>query len=315
MNKTTSLTLSASLQPQPARKPRCFANLILRQQSSYGKSRRNNTGKERDSETGLYYYGARYLDPKISRWISGDPATGEYVPQAGKGGGGLPGMGGVYNTVNMHAYHYAGNNPVKYTDPDGRAAGNEFENVESAAFDFANTYNPDSIATGKEYGSTIYSYASGDGSTKYSYTVPNRGPKPDKNGKQGVNVSKPTKGQTAVAAIHTHGNLDLVDSDDQELANYPSHTDEKKAKLPTYVVGPSGVLSVFDPKTMKISPPLKSNAKLLTTLENNNIPKDRNDTYNPRNNNFVDRENYTPNPYKTDYKTMLLNKVRMFWDK
>jgi hypothetical protein len=29
-------------------------------------------------------------------------------------------MGGVFNYVNLHAYHYAGNNPVKYTDPDGR---------------------------------------------------------------------------------------------------------------------------------------------------------------------------------------------------
>ena len=29
-------------------------------------------------------------------------------------------MGGVYNTINLHVYHYAGNNPVKYTDPDGR---------------------------------------------------------------------------------------------------------------------------------------------------------------------------------------------------
>jgi hypothetical protein len=29
-------------------------------------------------------------------------------------------MGGVFNLVNLHVYHYAGNNPVKYTDPDGR---------------------------------------------------------------------------------------------------------------------------------------------------------------------------------------------------
>ena len=32
-----------------------------------------------DEETGLYYYGARYLDPKYSRWLSGDPALGEYM--------------------------------------------------------------------------------------------------------------------------------------------------------------------------------------------------------------------------------------------
>jgi RHS repeat-associated protein len=83
------------------------------------------TGKERDSETGLYYYGARYLDPKTGRWLSTDPAVGDYIPgapiddDAKKRNGNLPGMGGVFNYVNLHLYHYAGNNPVKYTDPDG----------------------------------------------------------------------------------------------------------------------------------------------------------------------------------------------------
>jgi RHS repeat-associated protein len=83
------------------------------------------TGKERDEETGLYYYGARYLDPKTSRWLSTDPALSEYIPgapindEAKKRNSNLPGMGGVFNTVNLHLYHYAGNNPVKYKDPTG----------------------------------------------------------------------------------------------------------------------------------------------------------------------------------------------------
>ncbi len=72
------------------------------------------TGKERDEETGLYYYGARYLDAKYSRWISTDPALGEYMS------GSKAGMGGAYNSVNLSLYHYSGNNPVTYTDPDGQ---------------------------------------------------------------------------------------------------------------------------------------------------------------------------------------------------
>ena len=31
-----------------------------------------------DEETGLYYYGARYYEPKTSLWISTDPLQEEY---------------------------------------------------------------------------------------------------------------------------------------------------------------------------------------------------------------------------------------------
>ena len=87
------------------------------------------TGKELDEETGVYYYGARYLSPKYSIWLSADPALGEYIPKAPineevkRCNQNLPGLGGIFNSVNLNLYHYAGNNPVKYTDPDGKVAG------------------------------------------------------------------------------------------------------------------------------------------------------------------------------------------------
>ena len=125
MKPSNHLILSTSPLAQTARKPRRTASPTHPQRLLYGRKRHHPTGKERDSETGLHYYGARYLDGRTGRWISGDPAVEEYVPEAPVDGearkrnGNLPGMGGVFNYANLHVYHYAGNNPVKYIDPDG----------------------------------------------------------------------------------------------------------------------------------------------------------------------------------------------------
>ena len=79
------------------------------------------TGKELDEDTGLYYFGARYYDQRTSVWASVDPILDKYLPTGNKEKDGkLPGMGGVFNTTNLNLYHYAGLNPVKYLDPDGR---------------------------------------------------------------------------------------------------------------------------------------------------------------------------------------------------
>jgi RHS repeat-associated protein len=120
MKSSNRLIVTTSPKTYPTRKPRLTARAL------YRSIRRSLTGKEQDAETGLYYYGARYLDPRTGRWLSGDPAVSDYIPSAPvndevrKRNGSLPGQGGVFNYVNLHVYHYAGNNPVKYIDPDGR---------------------------------------------------------------------------------------------------------------------------------------------------------------------------------------------------
>ena len=55
-------------------------NTVFRGESGQNSTKTANSGHE----TGLYYFGARYLDPKTSRWISADPAMGEYIPSPGQ---------------------------------------------------------------------------------------------------------------------------------------------------------------------------------------------------------------------------------------
>jgi RHS repeat-associated protein len=81
------------------------------------------TSKELDESTGLYNFGARYLDAETGRWLSCDPALNDYLPTNNKEyNRNLPGQGGVYNPVNLNHYHYSNNNPIKYIDPDGKSA-------------------------------------------------------------------------------------------------------------------------------------------------------------------------------------------------
>ncbi len=60
------------------------------------------TGQEYDRSTGLYYYGARFYDADIGRFISADTV----IPQ--------PADGQTFNR-----YTYVNNNPFKFTDPTG----------------------------------------------------------------------------------------------------------------------------------------------------------------------------------------------------
>jgi RHS repeat-associated protein len=64
------------------------------------------TGQERDEESGLYYYGARYYNPEIGRFISAD----EFVQDA-------------FDPQTLNRYSYTRNNPLIYTDPSGNIFG------------------------------------------------------------------------------------------------------------------------------------------------------------------------------------------------
>ena len=72
-------------------------------------------GKELD-ENGLYYYGARYYDPRTDLWQSPDPIMGSYLDAAPNDG--------VFQPFNLAAYTYASDNPVRLTDPDGKSTWN-----------------------------------------------------------------------------------------------------------------------------------------------------------------------------------------------
>jgi RHS repeat-associated protein len=68
------------------------------------------TGKERDDETGLYYYGARYYAAWLGRWVSCDPM-------------------GLVDGPNLYVYTY--NSPTQLVDIKGTQAVNpEFNTIE-----------------------------------------------------------------------------------------------------------------------------------------------------------------------------------------
>src|SRR6202165_4246939 len=67
------------------------------------------SGKERDSESGLDYFGARYYSNSLGRWISADwSATPVPVPYAD-----------LTDPQSLNLYGYVGGNPESKTDADG----------------------------------------------------------------------------------------------------------------------------------------------------------------------------------------------------
>ena len=76
-----------------------YGELLVDEHSSSEDMPYKFNGKELDEETGLYYYGARYMDPIASMWYGVDPMAEKYVTTGG--------------------YVYTLDNPVKLVDRDG----------------------------------------------------------------------------------------------------------------------------------------------------------------------------------------------------
>ena len=76
-------------------------------------------GKELDEETGLYYYGARYMNPRLSIWYGVDPIS-NYNPINSENYLDGEHNGGVFNPRNNNPYIYCYQNPCVYIDPNGK---------------------------------------------------------------------------------------------------------------------------------------------------------------------------------------------------
>ena len=77
-----------------------YGELLVDEHSSSEELPYKFNGKQFDDETGLYYYGARYMNPVTSLWYGVDPLAEKYVTTSG--------------------FVYTLNNPVKFIDVDGR---------------------------------------------------------------------------------------------------------------------------------------------------------------------------------------------------
>ena len=78
-----------------------YGELLVDEHSSSEDLPYKFNGKQFDEETGLYYYGARYMNPMASIWYGVDALTEKYP--------------------NVTGYCYTFNNPIKLLDPDGNS--------------------------------------------------------------------------------------------------------------------------------------------------------------------------------------------------
>ena len=198
-----------------------YGELLVDEHSSSEDLPYKFNGKQFDEETGLYYYGARYMNPVTSLWYGVDSLAEKYMT--------------------IGAYVYCVSNPIRFLDFIGKEPRDFFESMDLAAIDFGKYYNVSSIKENREYATLIYETKDRWGNIAYSYNTPSKGTQ---------NSSKPStdglpKDAIVRAIAHTHG---------EDLANYDnenfSPTDiEAYKNFDGYIVTPKGKLKHYNHKT------------------------------------------------------------------
>ena len=101
----------------------------------------------------MYYYGARYYNPRESVWLSADPLSG-YNPN-NETEHYIDGQhnGGVYNSFNLNTNIYCYQSPVKLVDPNGKQASSVYGLDSAELLNSSNFNTSTSKMTGVFYGS------------------------------------------------------------------------------------------------------------------------------------------------------------------
>ena len=149
------------------------------------------TGKERDSESGLDYFGARYYGSALGRFTSPDwSAKTEPVPYAK-----------LDNPQTLNLYAYVGNNPLGRPDLDGHDAGDPYKTRDEAGAAAAKDAAAKTAASKQptEYGGRLYEKRNGT----YSYTKPKQG-EPNTGQVERADPKNIPKGTSDAGAYHSH---------------------------------------------------------------------------------------------------------------
>jgi RHS repeat-associated protein len=113
------------------------------------------TGKERDSESGLDFFGARYYSSAQGRYLSADwSATPVPVPYAD-----------FSSPQSLNLYSYVGNNPLNLTDRDGHCCSFSASSIADFVDDKINTavnfYRDRAVASGSPTVAAVATFTAG----------------------------------------------------------------------------------------------------------------------------------------------------------